>query len=547
MDDWKSDPNKRALAIVRRSSSGQQENTSGDTQDREMRGYVERLGLELILVDSIIETAYKSDNRKKYNALMKQALSQGIKHVLFYIGSREARNLTDNETNERLIKEDKLIIHHVSDGKVYWKGSSDSDFLSRDLLVAVNKNSSRENGTKMKAAYKTKAENGCWPYRHTPMGYLHSKDKDKYGNPIKGTAKLIINPDPRFVKLVQREFELRAQEYSIDQIRKKTLEEKLVPAERSKTYSLRGIDNRLRHPLYRGYFFLTGSPVKYPGKHALFIPEKIHRAVDAVNNGRACKRKSIENGANVFSGWLVCGHPDCQRAVTYDPKKKKLKGTGEEVIYHYYRCSNSRRVHETVRNISEKKIWNQFEPAVDALAISKEFAKDIAAALNETHEKQKAAIRKQMEGFKLELKNLEGQEDDVYADRKRGILDDAGYHRQIKRVRDDRAHFTREIESLTLAISDEAMVSVQKVFELAINAKSLWKSMERDDRLEYLKKVCSNQTLDELTVHYQLQKPFARLASMKQNSEWRTRRLFNNFKGLTFDSDRTQTRLCDIG
>lgn len=72
-----------------------------------------------------------------------------------------------------------------------------------------------------------------------------------------------------------------------------------------------------------------------------------------------------------------------------------------------------------------------------------------------------------------------------------------------------------------MTISDEAMASVQKVFELAINAKSLWKSMNREDRLEYLKKVCSNPTLDGLTLQYQLQSPFARLSNWKENSKWR--------------------------
>lgn len=206
MDGWKDDPNKRALGIVRRSSVGQKDNTSAETQERQIREYVQRHGLDLIKIEPIIETAYKSEERKKYQALMQFAQSQGIKHILFYIGSREARNLTDNEANEKLIKSEKIIIHHVSDGKVYWKGSPDSDFLNRDLIAAVNKHQSRENGTKMKAAYKTKAEDGWWPYRHTPLGYVHHKDKDAYGNPIKGTAKLAVDPDARLVRLVQQEF-----------------------------------------------------------------------------------------------------------------------------------------------------------------------------------------------------------------------------------------------------------------------------------------------------------------------------------------------------
>lgn len=45
MEAWKKDPNKRAIAIVRRSGYNQKENTSGDTQDREIRAladFVER-------------------------------------------------------------------------------------------------------------------------------------------------------------------------------------------------------------------------------------------------------------------------------------------------------------------------------------------------------------------------------------------------------------------------------------------------------------------------------------------------------------------------
>lgn len=148
-------------------------------------------------------------------------------------------------------------------------------------------------------------------------------------------------------------------------------------------------------------------------------------------------------------------------------------------------------------------------------------AKDIAAALNETRAQPQIAIKKQMEGFRFELRKLEGREDVVYADFKRGVLDEAGYHRQIQKVREERQHYEREIERLTLEIGDEAMTSAQKVLELATNAKSLWKSMEPAKRLDYIKKECLNPTLEDLTLHYQLEKPFARLASWKENKEWR--------------------------
>jgi hypothetical protein len=123
---------------------------------------------------------------------------------------------------------------------------------------------------------------------------------------------------------------------------------------------------------------------------------------------------------------------------------------------------------------------------------------------------------------------MDSREDELYGDLKRGVLDDAGYRRQLERIRNDRQHFANEIERLTLTISDEAMVSIEKVFELAINAKELYKSMSHIDRIEYLKRVCSNPTLDGLTLQYQLQSPFARLSNWKENTEWRSLRDSNS-------------------
>lgn len=522
--EWKNDPNKRALAIVRRSSSGQKENTSAETQEREIREYSMRHNLDLIKFESIIETAYQADARKKYNALMQFALAQGIKHILFYIGSREARNLTDNERNERLIKEDKIIIHYVSENKVFDKDSPDSEFLARDILTAVNKNYSRENGTRVRNSYRTKAESGWWPYRHTVLGYIHHKEKDKYGNAIKGTAKIIPNPDSRIVRLVQREFELRTQGFSYDDIREKNLKEGYVPKNLDGKYSRHGIEERLKNSFYWGFFYLKDDPTKYRGKHELIIPSHFLKAVDAINSGNGCKRRASRNGEDIFRGWLVCGHPDCQRGITYERKEKILKSTGEAKVYHLYRCSNSRRIHAKKVYVGEEKIWEQFEPVVDSVSITEEFAKDITAALDETKEKQKAAIRKQMEGYNQAREDLRIERRNVVRLFTSGKLDERDYSDQITEIEEKEDHYASELERLNCTITDAGMTAVKRVFELAINAKQLWKTMDRVARLEYLKKVCSNPTLDALTIHYHLEKPFARLASWSENKEWRRAR-----------------------
>jgi len=394
--EWKTEPNKKALLIIRRSGYGQKENTSGDTQLRESLEYAKRHELEVAHQESIIETAFKRKERKKFRALIERALRENIRHVLFFWSSREARNLTDIEENDELIRSGKIIIHHVSEGKVYWKGTPDSDFTYRELNAVINKSESRSKSTMLKASLRTKALGGWWPYRHTPMGYIHHKDRDKFGNPIKGTAKLGIDPDSRNVRLVQREFELRAQGISYDEIRRKNLEEKnLVPETMRQTYSRHAIEERLKNPLYWGYFYLTDTPTRYEGQHEKIIPAKILKAVEAVNTGNACKqRKSVNSGDDIFRGWLTCSHPECQRLITYEQKKKTLKSTGEAKVYHLYRCSNSRKIHDKKVYISEEKIWDQFEPAVDRLSITEDFANDIMAALDTTFDQQQLAIKK---------------------------------------------------------------------------------------------------------------------------------------------------------
>jgi DNA invertase Pin-like site-specific DNA recombinase len=520
--EWQSDPNKRALLIIRRSGYGQKENTSGETQRREGLEYANKHGLEVVHQQSIIETAFKRKERHKFKALLQKALKEKIRHLIFFWSSREARNLTDLEAHDDLIKAGQLIIHHVSESKTYWKNTPDSDFTFREINAVINKSESRSKSTMLKAALRTKGLSGWFPYRHCPLGYRHIKDKDRFGNAIKGTAKVIPDEDVQRVRIAQKEFELRAQGLSYDEIRKRNLlEAGLVPEGLRKTYSRHAIEGRLKNPFYWGYFYLTDDPVRYEGKHERIIPENILKAVQAINNGNVRGRNCASNGDDIFRGWIRCHHPDCQRLITYDKKQKVLKSTGEAKVYHLYRCADSRQIHPKRVYISEVKIWDQFESGISDYSITDGFAKDIMLALEEAMNTQRRAHKKQMEGYRIALKELEGREDAIYRHFTEGILDKEGYQRQVNKIRAERDDYNHQLEDLTLLIHDIGSEAVKRVFELAINADSQWKYKNREERLHFLKVTTSNQTLEDLTIRYQLQKPFERLAKMKGSAEWR--------------------------
>jgi hypothetical protein len=155
------------------------------------------------------------------------------------------------------------------------------------------------------------------------------------------------------------------------------------------------------------------------------------------------------------------------------------------------------------------------------VSINEIFAKQIAEALNELHEKSHEAVRRDIQNYQEALTKLESREDDLYDDMKRGLLDEPGYRKQIQRVREERHHYTRLLERSQLSISDAWMVTAKRVLELATDAKSLWNRGDTQERINYLKQVCSNPLLEGLSVRYELQKPFETISKMKQNQNWR--------------------------
>jgi hypothetical protein len=101
-----------------------------------------------------------------------------------------------------------------------------------------------------------------------------------------------------------------------------------------------------------------------------------------------------------------------------------------------------------------------------------------------------------------------------------GDIDKGIYDRTFKQIREERDFYNRKLEEINISISDAGHTSVKEVFELAISAKILWKAMGRAERVDYLKKVCSNPVLDDVTIEYHLQEPFARLVKMKGNKKY---------------------------
>jgi DNA invertase Pin-like site-specific DNA recombinase len=511
--EWLGDSSD-AIAILRVSSHRQRDGVSHEAQEKEIRDYCTFNGLNLVRVVKLIESAFDSDERKKFDAAMTGAFKAHIRHVLFYMYDRESRNLTHAERNEKLVKAGIFVIHYVRDRKVLHQGSSDSDFFIRDISAATNKHYSRSLSTKINDSMVQKAENGWYPSNRPPLGYTTKRENDENGRELRrGLAYVIPDPDTRKVKWVQMEFELRARGLSYETIRKTVIASGLLTQKEIKQYKIGTIEYRIKNPFYEGYFLWKGK--RYKGKHELIIPPKtIQLARDNAGKGKVAR---TQDEFGLFAGgWLKCA--ECECLITYDPKTKVYKN-GKTTTYHYYRCSNGKGFHARKTFITEQDIWEQFGQVIDLISISRETAERLAEGLNVTHRKVAAAHLKKIDELKEELASLTEREDRAYDDMLSGLLDAEGFKRQRERIRNERVRLSDELERSKSAVSGKNLVSVSAIIELAMSAKSIYLSRTPRERREFLELILSNPSLRGLTVEYTLKKHWDELIKMRGVNE----------------------------
>ena len=509
--------NNLAIGFIRRSTKKQEDNLSGGIQVDAITEHCERHGLELVRLEHLIESAKDSDNRKKYDDARARALKEGIRHHVYYMGDRETRNLTDNERNEKDIRNGKIVIHYARDNRIMHKGSPDSDFLSRDMNALVAKQFSRNLSAKVGDAMRAKAEQGWYPGNHPPLGYMNQYLTNASGHKVKRGTIIVPDSNELAVRQIIREFELRAEGWSFEAIRQQIVREGFIKPSKVKEYRANTVHKHLTSRFYWGYF--QWQKIEYQGKHELIIPQRLLDAV-ATSSGQCGNRITYgsKQVAIFGSGWLRCAHPECGCKIIYDPRK----GTARP--HHYYHCTNGKKVHQSMKgmNVREEHIWEQFGKAVESITINQTLAEQIMEALNETHQKVRAAKKREIAEFRAALKELEAKEDDLYSDQRNHKIEESQYKRMIAKVRADRDYYTKLLEQANEALDGVYLETAESVLKLATDAKSLWNNRNPQEKRDFLDKILSNPQLDGPTVRYEMKKPFSILSKMASSDKWRS-------------------------
>ena len=519
----------RAIGVVRVSSKKQGDNNSPGVQREGITAHANAHGLHLVDVIVLEESAKSSEARVMFHAALARAKKEKVRHLVFWVWDRTTRNFTDYELLEDLIRRDELVLHVAHERWQLHAGSDEGDWLKAEMNTLVAKTYSRQLSRRAKESQDAKAKDGWYPTR-PPIGYRNAKLVGPNGvvRDRGGTIELL----PAGRALIRHMYELRVAGASLESIGKTIVHEGLWAALGRKNRVLRAgdVEAILKHEFYAGWF--TWRDERYRAKHEpVFTADEWERLQATFTRGTY---GSPLDAAGALSGFLLCAECGCR--ITYDPK---IKSGGKR--YDYYRCANGHRVHAKRIHVTEANLLAQFEAAIANIEMPHALADEISRVLRETHEVVRTERRREIGVLKRTVDDVQAREDKIVAVYIDGKLDDVTYQRQRDMLLSEKHAAMDRLSTASEDLDDKYLVTADRIFELAKQARSLWNQRTPSEKRQLLEMVLSNPRLDGVTVRYDMKKPFAILAEMTKGNDWRAR-----WDSNRLSRHRTRARACQV-
>lgn len=301
----------KAVILVRVSSREQKEGYSIDAQLTRLRKYCEQKGLEVIKEFVIVESSTRGEREKFYemiNFIKKQ--KETINLVCDKV-DRLQRSFKEMPIIDELRRSGKLILHFFVEGQILDANSNSSQIMAYQMYIMMAESYTNSISDNVKRSFERMRQEGKITGT-APIGYLNKNDG-------RGKTDIILDPDRAF--LVKRIFEEYATSlYSMQEIRKKTIEWNLKNKTKSDTYlSVSQIEKILKNPFYYGVARYKGKEYKHI--YPRLIDKELFEKCDDVRNGRHRNRSNTTKTEFIFKGMIKCKNCGC----TVTPELKKGK------------------------------------------------------------------------------------------------------------------------------------------------------------------------------------------------------------------------------
>ncbi len=508
---------ENAIVLSRISDAKQEDGYSLDVQERLGLEYSQKKGFHILETFRFVETGSKVNKRNKFDAMMDFIKAQIAKqksgialHLIVEKPDRLTRNFTNKEQLQFFVLTGGLQIHYYKDRRIVDKNCSPADVFTDDMMTSVSKYIALNIAREVKKGLLEKARNGWYP-AHPPAGYKYTRD-GVVGKHGRKEARIIV--DPELKPIVYRVFELRAMhKKSYEAISAMVREEFQHARDKKNKFVRTSVEYILLNPFYRGRYFWAGE--EFEGKHELFIPPSWIEIAQGKMRGTPKNMHPL----GAFSYLLTCAVPGCGCQIIYDPKKKKIRSSGEEREYHYYHCTDGKKVHRSLglrqANISEAELWEQFKTAVQEITLTDDLANEVATRIDELSFNEAERAKQQYMANKERLELLLRKQDQLYDDYTKQLIDEDDFRRLKAKTKDEIHLLKNTLENDYQSAQQLVRERLKFTLELAKGAESNWNLATPSDRIVLLKNVLSNFSLDGLNVRYDLKKVFRILAEIK--------------------------------
>ncbi len=489
----------KAILLARVSSREQQEGMSIPAQERRLREYAERKGLEIDQVFAITESSTK-DTRKEFQKILDQIKKSREPFALVADTiDRVQRSFKESTVLDDLRREGKVEIHFMREGLVLNSKSNSSDLLRWDMGVMFARSYVLQLSDNIKRSKEQSARNGIW-MGLAPTGYMHTVDE-------KGNKTIV--PDPGLAPFITKMFDLYATgNYSLSKLRDE-ITEMGVRTKKGKKFAISQLNKILKKSFYCGLMDTKYGIVEH--KYEWLTTPAIFRQVQAVIEGYQSKLHKTKAKPFILKGMITCANCGC--VVTPEIKKER---------YIYYSCTNGKKTCKRVY-VPEKKLIAPLLEYFDSIALSDEQIETVTQYLKEIHQSVSQFHRESLAALRKEQDKLQRRVSQIYDDKLDGLIDETMY---LEKVREYKGRQTEILEEMKRhEVADQNFhVTANMVLKLAARARGLFESSEVDEKRQLLNFVFQNLKLNEKTLLIDTHEPFSTMMGYKQcPTSWRWR------------------------
>jgi site-specific DNA recombinase len=487
---------EKALAYIRVSSVEQGEGYSLDAQSDLLKGYAQRKGIQIVEFYVEKESA-KTTGREKFDLMIeKWSKTVGIKSILVEKPDRLARNNTDSEKVEKIIKTHRKELHFVKNNEVITSRSHSSKFMMWDFNNLMSKQFIRNLSEETIKGMQQKLESGGYPFP-APIGYLNDR-----------LEKTIVLDTER-APLVRKIFEMYSTgNHTYASIARKIWDLGLRTRKSSHRIYRQKVQSIINSTFYYGLIKVKGE--SFRGTHEPLISKALYDKCQLVAHRGARSKHTKYNHA--FLGMVRCGHTGIR--LTPDIK---IKPNGK--TYTYYKGRKVAGVCEKAPNVNENVLSDMLGEIVSQIQIPKEVVDRVTVKFNEYRSNERLESQKQTQRLKSELLKTREMKEKCLMKMLDGTIDDATWKSMNSK-------FDSSIFDLEGSIveheknKDGYLIKGVELLQLASRAHEMYLKQDNFERSRLVKTCLSNLVWKDGSLGYDWIKPFDLMAKCSETKKW---------------------------